>query len=132
MLTSEYSLATHNGTWTIRSLKSGEHRTVRVHTQKPDAKFAPGERIVSLLVGPDNESSYRGFGFVSAAGTVSLWKKHRNSKVFVWLALAIENPERFDGKCEFLFEGRCRVCNRKLTDPVSITTGIGPTCASRE
>lgn len=27
--------------------------------------------------------------------------------------------------------GRCSVCNRTLTDPVSIANGIGPVCASR-
>lgn len=27
--------------------------------------------------------------------------------------------------------GRCSVCNRKLTDPVSVANGIGPICAER-
>lgn len=27
--------------------------------------------------------------------------------------------------------GRCSVCNRKLTDPVSVANGIGPICADR-
>lgn len=30
-----------------------------------------------------------------------------------------------------LVEGRCVVCNRKLTDPESIRTGIGPKCGGR-
>lgn len=30
-----------------------------------------------------------------------------------------------------LVEGRCVVCNKKLTDPESIRTGIGPVCGGR-
>lgn len=30
-----------------------------------------------------------------------------------------------------LLEGRCLVCNRKLTDPTSIRLGIGPKCGGR-
>ena len=28
--------------------------------------------------------------------------------------------------------GRCRVCNRKLTDPESIELGVGPVCGRRK
>lgn len=55
---------THNGTLTVKSEGSGEHRTFRIRTQKADADFAPGERIISLLTGPDNTASYTQFGFV--------------------------------------------------------------------
>jgi hypothetical protein len=28
-------------------------------------------------------------------------------------------------------EGRCGACNRRLTDPASISSGLGPICAGR-
>lgn len=43
----------YSGTYTITNSK-GEHRTFRIKRQKKDAKFAPGARILSLMVGPDN------------------------------------------------------------------------------
>lgn len=59
---SKYSIKTHNGKLTFHNSRTGEHRTFQVKTQDADAKFAPGERIVSLLVGNDNQNDYRGFG----------------------------------------------------------------------
>ena len=56
------SIFTHNGRFTVTSTKTGEHRTFRIRTQPDDAKFAPKERVITLLIGPDNESSYKGTG----------------------------------------------------------------------
>ena len=33
---------------------------------------------------------------------------------------------------EYQFASTCRVCNRKLTTPESIESGIGPICGGRE
>jgi len=52
--------ALHNGTYTIAHPKHG-HFTVKVHTAREGA--LAGRRIVSLLVGPDNTSDYRGVAF---------------------------------------------------------------------
>jgi hypothetical protein len=30
---------------------------------------------------------------------------------------------------EYLYEGHCRQCNKSLTSPLSIKSGIGPVCA---
>ena len=62
--------ATFNGIYTVTNKETGEHRTFAVRTQKEDAKFAPGERIVALLTGPNNEDDYTGFGFVTPAGII--------------------------------------------------------------
>ncbi len=48
------SIFTHNGKFTIKSLRTGEHRTFQVRTQPDDAGFAPGKRILYLLIGSDN------------------------------------------------------------------------------
>lgn len=51
--------------------------------------------------------------------------------LMVW-DLAVQDGRRWGSKYELLHEGRCLCCNRKLTDPISIQTGIGPVCAGRE
>jgi hypothetical protein len=130
--TAPFSLSTHNGIITMKSLKTGEHRTFEIKTQKPDAKFMPGVRLLSILQGPDNTSDYRSIGFVNTVGQVILWRKHREELFYLWIAAALEVPERYLDKVEFSFEGRCRRCNRLLTTPESVASGIGPVCEGIE
>jgi hypothetical protein len=124
-----FQVATHNGIITIKSRTTGEHRTLRIHTQPKDAKFAAGERVVEILSGPDD---YRGFAFVKSDGSVILWKKYRDSDFYVWIARFLRHPERFLNRVEINFEGKCRRCNRDLTTPESVASGIGPTCAGMD
>lgn len=126
------SVKTHNGILTIVSKRTGEHRTVKISTQSKDSKFAPGKRVVALLSGPDNESDYRSFGFVDEHSGVVLFRKHQDSAFYVWLRRFLNNPVEYVESVDVLFEGRCRVCNRVLTEPESIMSGIGPVCAGRE
>ena len=128
-LVKPFEVASHNGIITVKSLATGDHRTVRVRTQPKDSKFAPGERVAQLLVGSDNTSSYKAFAFIGEDGTVRLFSKNRDSKVFQWLKRFLETPEAFDDKVVINFEGHCRKCNRLLTTPESVASGIGPTCA---
>ena len=122
----------HNGYHTI-TYPDGSHRTVRIHTQKEHATFAPGERIISLLTGPDNRSDYEQFGFVKGDGRVIVWKKHRGEEgrpsrreelVVILMRLVHGDVPGYE-----LHESRhCRKCNKVLTDPESIAVGLGPTC----
>ena len=127
------SITTHNGIFTVTSRASGEHRTFRVKTQKPDAKFAPGERIVSLLTGPVNTNDYTSFGILKADGHIVIWKKHRETQ-FEKLARMLERLDEHAalGHVTVQASTTCRVCNRLLSDPISIATGIGPICGGRE
>lgn len=58
-------------------------------------------------------------------------------KLAIWADLAIRGSTEekhghwYTNGYRLLLEGRCVVCNRKLTDPVSIRTGIGPVCGGR-
>lgn len=133
-----------NGTYTVQS-PSGAHRTFRIHTQ-PDAEkqrerrpdrepFAPGKRIISLLTGPNNEADYEGFGFVDDNG-IRLWRRFADKDTFqkyaalVWsMGTRGEESKFHKAGARLLFEGRCLKCNRKLTTPESIRSGIGPICA---
>ncbi len=123
-----------NGCYTITS-PSGNHRTFEIRTTlKGNLK---GKRILALLVGPDNTRSFKGFAFVNDDG-IKIWSKFAADGVYekyakmLW-SLATEgdkSPYHAAG-CRLLVEGRCCICNRRLTTPDSIRLGIGPECRSR-
>lgn len=128
------TIFTHNGTWTITSTRTGEHRTFQVRTQKPDAKFAPGERILSLLTGSDNTNPmcYTGFAFVSDDG-IRVWRSKRGTikpSRFEEFARMIETLTQHEaaGRVRVQAATTCRKCNRDLTDDASILAGVGPVC----
>lgn len=129
-----FKIATHNGRITVKNPATGDHRTFRIRTQADDSTFAPGERIVALLTGPDNGTDYQQFGFVKPDGSVILWKKFRNNPLWGTYVNMLRHPQWWteNRNLQYLYEGRCRRCNRALTDPTSIETGIGPVCGGRE
>lgn len=132
VLEKPFDIATHNGIVTMRSLRTGEHRTFRIWTKSKESNFMPGRRVVGLLSGPDNESDYRAFGVMDDDGRIHLWRKHQGERFYQWAAAALSAPEQFLHQVEFSFDGRCRRCNRLLTDPDSVASGIGPHCAGQE
>src|SRR5580692_6865196 len=120
-------LLTHNGVFTVKSIATGEHRTFMVRTQPDDAKFAPGKRVLSLLRGPDNTKDYTGFAFVEPDG-IKVWAK-ANDKCRAYAAMLEKLSEHSAaGRVEVYAATRCRVCNRTLTTPESVESGIGPVC----
>lgn len=141
-----HSFATHNGRLTVRSCATGEHRTFQVRSAwfKGDDKEGPPRRLVELLTGPDNESDYQAFGQLEVyrsddphpheAFRIKIWRRFQEDSQFARLARMLERIEEHEeaGRVELFFEGRCRRCNRALTVPESIESGIGPTCAGRE
>lgn len=123
-----WNIATHNGTVTVEST-TGDHRTFRIRRQADDAKFAPGERILEMLIGPNNESDFAGIGFVKDGGKVILWSKHKDKAKLISVLTDVSLWEMRGFR--YLIEATCRRCNRKLTTPESIESGIGPTCEGR-
>lgn len=120
----------NDGTYTL-VYKNGEHFTFEVETVSK-GKFE-GKRIVSYLAGPDNESDYVGFGFVTESGRVALWKRFAGTKTEEragHLNILFGMPERLEsaGMAYALESGRCRRCRRTLTVPASIHAGYGPEC----
>jgi hypothetical protein len=85
----------YDGTFTVTS-PTGSHRTFRIRTERrrPPGRGSDlvGKRIVSLLTGSDNESSYTGFGFVEEALGVLDSGGHRHTRsiprIVVWKRLA--------------------------------------------
>lgn len=129
----------HNGLFTIRNKETGNHRTFRIRTQPKDSKFAPGERIIGLLIGPENTRDYKGFGFVNDDG-IRVWHSRKGTPAkpsefetfaqLVWL-LATEEKSPLHHRYEVMVSKRCLCCNRELTTPESLISGIGPVCAGR-
>ena len=125
------SYQTHDCKITMHNTATGNHRTLRIRTQPASATWAPGARVIGLLSGRDNESSYRTFGFVQQDGTISVWKRFKDSE-YAKLAYMVQHQVEYEQKgVEFLLEARCRRCGRTLTTPESIQAGIGPECAKR-
>lgn len=124
-------LDTHNGTFTITNNATQTRRTFRVQTVINGESGLCGKRIVALLTGSENENDYTGFAFVDESG-VRCWRKHKNTKYSKY-AYFLNHADAFEATEEISVEmsGTCRVCNRKLTVPESIESGIGPVCAAK-
>jgi len=125
-----------NGKYTLKNPATGQHKTFKIHTkQRGNLK---GKRILSLLVGPDNMNSYRGFAFVNDDGIKvwskyctenSVWQKYAN---ILWDVLTnYDNSSYIKRGLQLFKEARCIRCNRTLTHPDSIEMGIGPECAGK-
>lgn len=152
-----------NGVWTIQGPKG--HRTYRISTiqaEKDDSLMAEsfrkrhaGKRVLELLTGPDNTSSYRGLAWYPGptpvdmyaefkkhtpfdeavakadkrSGIGKLWKLGQTNEVLVNVfAKLVEREEQLKGYTVH-FARHCYICNRLLTTPESIQRGIGPICA---
>lgn len=129
--TANHKIFTHNGTLTLENPATGNHRTFKIRTIPADSDFAPGERVVGLLTGPDNTSDYTWFGFVKPERVI-VWKKHRGG-VYDTYARMLANPEPWEAKGVVYHWDHvcCRKCGRDLTTPESLESGIGPVCAGR-
>ena len=122
------------GTYTV-VLDGDDYVTIRVQSES----WCEGKVVASFLCGSDNETSYKGFGFVNG-GRLNVWSKFRSAQRIVAAAqLLIEGDvdaahEEFLNRAEAyaLASGKCMRCHRKLTVPSSLHRGLGPDCASRE
>jgi hypothetical protein len=126
--------------FTVENTKTGEFRTFKVREQPLDASFAPGKRVISLLVGRSNSSDYQGFGFQEENGGYLIWKRCRGQngdgpsqyeKIAQLLTLIERGDERV-AHYRMLEAIPCRRCGELLTVPESILSGIGPVCARKE
>ena len=122
-----------NATFTVSNLLKKTHRTIKVKTVRKGK--LKGKRLIELLTGSDNVSSYTGFGFVNDNGTIAVWNKHKGTKTLVWLAGFIANQfsaNKIDREgVELVVSRNCMRCNRKLTTPESIEAGYGPECITK-
>jgi len=120
-----------NATFTFKSVRTGTHFTYKTK----EIENSPGKFFVMWLCGSDNESDYAYLGMINANNffLTKGSKAGKDSKVFQafdWTYKAL-NQGVLNGQVEIFHEGRCCRCNRKLTTPDSIESGIGPECAKK-
>lgn len=123
-----------NGLYTL-TFPDGSHKTFKVHRQRETAKFAPGTRIISLLIGPSNTDDFERFGFVNEEG-IKVWKSFRRRgesspetayERYARLVWALATGGEIEGY-ELLVSKRCLICNRELTTPRAVERSIGDHC----
>lgn len=150
----------HNGTYTVEHPANG-HFTLKLYTVRrgelegrrilamlvgPDNQnnyrgvaywldTLPLVTVWKRFRGPD--SRLRIDGYQWQGGDNGLGLSTIEKKLCIWADLAIRGAteERhgywFEAGYRLHLAGHCVVCNRKLTHPDSIKSGIGPTCAGR-
>ena len=115
--------------FTLQSVSTGTHFTYRVRLADPEFNQRPA-LLVSVLTAPDT------WTYMGMLEPVSV-QRTRGSKVaddapsFRALNWFLGRITRGDVplSCVFRHEGRCGRCQRALTTPASIDTGLGPYCA---
>lgn len=117
---------------TLRSVRTGVRFTFRVTRAKGDGPY-----FVSVLTGPDNTTSYSYHGTLfDVEGDVVVTSKSRvtaeapSAKAFAWSWRKLREGQ-FPAELEVFHSGRCGRCGRLLTDPDSVTVGLGPICRGR-
>jgi hypothetical protein len=129
----EFALA-GNATLTLVSKRTQQRFTFRVRKPQDDERDERKLRFVSLMNGPDNESSFAYLGFFRNGS----YEHGRKSKIgsdspaalaFGFFASTVVARGVLPEQLEVWHEGRCGRCGRKLTVPSSIASGIGPECA---
>lgn len=125
-------------TLTLKSKATGTHFTFKVRAPElKEGEKDNGFRFVSAMVGPDNENSFKYFGYVKAGGLFCFGgakaKVDYNApsvKAFMWAWQKLQQdvmPESL----EVWHAGSCGRCGRKLTHPSSLATGFGPECVEK-
>lgn len=124
-----FCLAGH-AIFTLRNSLTGNRFTYRIRAKnRQDSLF-----WVSVLAGPNNSDDYTYLGYIARQSNRLAFNpilKHRtaqSARAFAWawprIVAGTLPPE-----IEFHHAGRCGRCNRLLTTPESIASGIGPKCA---
>jgi hypothetical protein len=122
-----------NATFTLVSKKTGARYTYRIRAADGKGKVT---HFVSLLNGSDNEGDFAYLGHFFGPDYTH-GKKSRvgfdapSARAFAWFAAQLKKPGALPESLEVWHEGRCGACNRKLTVPESVASGIGPECAKR-
>lgn len=141
---SQYSLPVANllsfinggkATITLLSLVTNVHYTYKIIKAKGHTN--PGycdTYFVKVLFNNKDEYTYIGYlrnnQFTYGTGKSLFSINSPSVRAFKHLlSLAVENRE--DEKMKLYHSGKCCMCNRKLTHPESLETGIGPECSKR-
>jgi hypothetical protein len=119
-----------NGTYTVPLNDAGAYRVIKL-TDCPERYNKPaGTQIAAFQSGADNETDFIGFAFVNGDRS-AIWKRFKNDSA---ISVALEKLLTLSRHAEFgkiwaMASGKCFICGRTLTVPISKQAGIGPICA---
>lgn len=134
-----------NAVFTIRSEKTGKHFTFKANCVKKEGPAHP-TRFVKVLANGRNtawdEQLFVGHFHTGMPGWLKTSAKHPEAadwpsfKALAWAMSKLNTSARggddtMPEGLEVFHEGACCRCNRPLTDPASIQSGIGPECAKK-
>jgi hypothetical protein len=120
-----------NATITIKNSLTNNRFTYKISKGVAN----PDMYHVSLLNGPDNETSYI---FIGSIINKKYYSHSKNSKIsnnipsvlgFSWVINKLVNNQLLPTNVQLWHEGTCCKCGRKLTVPESINSGFGPECS---
>jgi hypothetical protein len=120
-----------NAHLTFQSRRTGTRFTYRIHAAEPrqgDVRTPP--HFVAVLAGPDY---YEYLGTIFDRKIYSHGRKSRialdapSAVAFMWVWKKLSGGEEHP-ELGIWHEGRCGRCRRRLTDPTSISLGLGPKC----
>ncbi len=122
--------------FTLQSQRTGKRFTYRVKQGKPSERYPNPAYFVGVLTGPENTTDYSDLGMIFNEST---FKMKRDGSIsadapsavaFDWAWKALQGAE-MPAMLNMFHMGRCCKCGLPLTDPVSIESGMGPTCRGR-
>ena len=113
---------------------NGGHTTFRISK----ASWANGKLTLVVLVGSNNERSYKDIAFITPEG-FKVFRSHADKHAIIAAAQFLLTGNVDDARAEFMNQAEanamssntCLCCLRTLTVPVSVARGLGPTCAKR-
>lgn len=112
----------------------GKHTTLKFTADK----YRDGHLVVALLVGPDNELSYKKFGSLSDKGVKKFSTAYVSEKTIAAIQFLLTGGvdtarEKFLelSEAHAFASGNCLACLKTLTVGKSVRRGLGPVCAKR-
>jgi hemerythrin superfamily protein len=126
-----------NAIMTLESKRTGRWFTYKIKRAKKDVENSPF--FVSVLTGNDNETAYTYMGTIFNNDNKLIFKLTKNSKIGedslsykafnFFFKLMLDN--KMHEEIVVYHRGICGRCNRALTTPDSLKSGLGPICENR-
>jgi len=118
----------------VRRRNKAAGETIEQYRARKAAALA-GPRTVEAMTGSDNYADYTQIGTITEEGsfTEKSWtpRKVEGRKTgFAWFWMAVNEAQEKLVQAEVWHDGHCSCCGKKLTVPESLSTGIGPVCAT--
>jgi hypothetical protein len=112
---------------TIRSEKTGTHYTYKIRKDK-DSDTWWVHRLSGQSAYVYLGTIFGGERFKATRRTAGIYKTCPSFKAFEWFYRRLIDDNEIPPNLTVYHEGKCGMCGRELTDPVSVAEGYGPEC----